>query len=394
MRYSHIEISQYANICIRRISGGFRLAPEITLERDIVHILKALADEARLRILGVLSPEPLSVGEVCTALDMRQSRVSRHLNILSRAGIVEGYRAGSHVYYSLHPRVARSAELSALLATLGLGSGGAGFPRLSADYLSISDSAIAAERTFEMPASMAADRAKLETLLKDRKELSIQFFQTFGEDQDRQQQQLVDSSFYREKILELLPEDAGVTLDLGCGTGQLARMLASRLQRLICVDQSPNMLERARTALDKSDARDVQFRIGALEHLPLRDGEVDTVVASMILHHMPEPVVALREMHRVLRPGGVLLLAELDRHREEVMRTEFADFWLGFSTGRLERSLADAGFRVTTVERGRGAGTLECLFFRAESVVTPLNPNPTKISAARAKPVAAVGRGN
>ncbi len=342
------------------------------MEQNIVNILKALADEARLRILGVLSPEPLNVSEVCTALDMRQSRVSRHLRILSRAGIVEGYRAGTHVYYSLHPRITRSAELSALLAALGLGTGGAGFPRLSIDYQALSDSASGSDRAFDMPAAMATDRAKLDALLKDRKELSIQFFQSFDADQDRQQQQLVDSAFYRERILELLPADPGVTLDLGCGTGQLARMLAGRSPRLICVDQSPNMLERARQVLDQDEAKSpefrAEFRIGALEHLPLRDGEADTVVASMILHHMPEPVVALREIHRVLRPGGTLLLAELDRHREEVMRTEFADFWLGFSQGRLERALADAGFEALRIERGRGAGALECLFFQAKRV--------------------------
>ena len=338
------------------------------MERDIVHILKALSDEARLRILGVLTPEPLSVGEVCAVLGMKQSRVSRHLKILARAGIVEGTRAGMHVYYGFHPRVMRSAELSALLAALGLGSGGASFPRLAADYLTISRSASGSDRAFEMPPAMNADRAKLDALLQDRKELSIQFFQTFGEDQDRLQQQLVDSAFYRQKVLDLLPEEPGVTLDLGCGTGQLARLLIERLQRLICVDQSPNMLERARQALAKSKARQVEFRIGALEHLPLRDGEVDTVVASMILHHMPEPAVALKEMHRVLRPGGVLILAELDRHREEVMRTEFADFWLGFSRGRLERSLADAGFEIAVTEEGRGEGSLDCLFYRARSI--------------------------
>ncbi|MEQ9366346.1 MAG: metalloregulator ArsR/SmtB family transcription factor [Leptospirales bacterium] len=359
------------------------------MENDIVHILKALADEARLRILGVLSPEPLNVSEVCAALQMRQSRVSRHLNILSRAGIVEGYRAGTHVYYSLHPRISRSAELSALLAPLGIGAGGSGFPRLSAEYLPFTDSATGAERAFEMPPAMSTDRAQLDVLLKDRKELSIQFFQSFGADQDRQQQQLVDSAFYRERILGLLPADAGVTLDLGCGTGQLARMLANRSPRLICVDQSPNMLERARQALDQADAKTVEFRIGALEHLPLRDGEADTVVASMILHHMPEPVVALREMHRVLRPGGTLLLAELDRHREEVMRTEFADFWLGFSQGRLERALTDAGFQVSQTERGRGDGALECLFFRADCATVRVQASTAPGSRkARSRPVA------
>jgi ArsR family transcriptional regulator len=338
-------------------------ARSLALERSIVNILKALADEARLRILGVLSPEPLSVNEVCNVLGMRQSRVSRHLNILSRAGIVEGHRAGVHVYYSLHPRVERSAELAAMLAALGLGTGGASFPRLAVDYVRLSDSATGAAREFELPPAMSNDRDKLDLLLRDRKESSLRFFQAFGQDQEIQQRHLVDSRFYREKLLELLPADPGVTLDLGCGTGQLARMLAARLARLICVDQSPNMLERARQAVDLPG---VEFRIGALEHLPLRDGEVDTVVASMILHHMPEPVLGLREIRRVLKPGGQLLLAELDRHREEVMRTAFADFWLGFSQARLERSLRDAGFVLADIERGRGAGSLDCLFLRAE----------------------------
>lgn len=349
------------------------------MERNIVQILKALADEARLRILGVLSPEPLSVSEVCQALKMRQSRISRHLKILARAGIVEGYRAGSRVYYSLHPRIARSAELSGLLASLGVGQGGANFPRLSADYLRMSDSADGSQRAFEMPSAMTEDRAELNALLKDRKNLSLQFFQSFNADQDLQQQALVDSQFYRDQILELLPADPGLTLDLGCGTGQLARLLAARVERLVCVDQSPNMLERARDALDAFDARSggrgkpnaAQFRIGALEHLPLRDGEADTVIASMILHHIPEPVVALREIRRVLAPGGVLILAELDRHREEVMRTEFADFWLGFSSARLKRALSDAGFAVEAESRGKGAGSLECLFFRANTSGTP-----------------------
>ncbi len=351
------------------------------MERNIVQILKALADEARLRILGVLSPEPLSVSEVCQALKMRQSRVSRHLKILARAGIVEGYRAGSRVYYSLHPRIARSTELSGLLASLGVGpaqSAGANANALGpgADYLRMSALADASpQRAFEMPPAMTEDRAELTALLKDRKDLSLQFFQSFNADQDRQQQALVDSQFYRDQILELLPADPGLTLDLGCGAGQLARLLAAQVDQLVCVDQSPNMLERARDVLGQTAA---QFRIGALEHLPLRDGEADTVIASMILHHIPEPVVALREIRRVLAPGGVLILAELDRHKEEVMRTEFADFWLGFSSARLQRALSDAGFAVEAESRGQGAGTLECLFYRANTSGTPAPLKPAR----------------
>lgn len=316
--------------------------------------------------MGVLAGEPLTVGECCRVLKMRQSRVSRHLNILSRAGILEGQRAGTHVYYSIHPRVRRSAELSALLAALGLGSGGANFPRWTGEYIALTDSASGGRREFELPAPMIEDdRRGLADLLTNRKQTSLEHFEAFGPDQDRLQQGLVDSEFYRGKILDMLPEDSGVTLDLGCGTGALARQLAGRLAHLICVDQSPNMLDRARLAMGSGTGSRVEFRIGALEHLPLGDGEADTVIASMILHHIPEPGLALAEMFRVLRPGGRLILAELDRHKEEVMRTRFADFWLGFPEERLRNALAEADFEVSVVDRGRGQGDLDCLFIEA-----------------------------
>ena len=336
------------------------------LERSAVKILKALADDVRLRILGVLAGEPLTVSEICEVLKMRQSRVSRHLSILSRAGIVEGQRAGIHVYYSIHPRVRRSAELSALLAALGLGEGGASFPRWTGEYAQVSDSASGGRREFELPAPMIEDDRKgLADLLGNRKQNSLDHFESLGPDQDRLQQGLVDSEFYRTKILQMLPEEPGVTLDLGCGTGMLARRLAGRLARLICVDQSPNMLDRARMALGTGAGSRVEFRIGALEHLPLGNGEADTVIASMILHHIPEPGLALAEMFRVLRPGGRLILAELDRHKAEVMRTRFADFWLGFPEERLRNALGEADFEVRSVDRGRGQGDLDCLFIEA-----------------------------
>ncbi len=209
---------------------------------------------------------------------------------------------------------------------------------------------------------MQFDRERLQEILQVRRQDSIEHFQRYGEDQDRLQSGLVDSEFYRERVVQLLPQSPGVTLDLGCGAGELARLLAAKAPRLICVDQSPNMIERAEQRVNSPT---VEFRIGALEHLPVRDGEVDTVIASMVLHHMPDPIAALREISRALRPGGCLVLAELDRHEVEVMRTNFGDFWLGFTKARLERALREVGFTVNGFEKGQGGGQLSCLFYRA-----------------------------
>ncbi len=327
------------------------------MTRPLVEILKALADDVRLRILGVLGREPLSVNEIRDILGFRQSRCSRHLQILARAGLVEGARDGTRIYYAIHPEVERSAELSALLAAIGVGSGGARFP-----VPALHPETDAA--TLKRPREMKRDYERLTSHLSERKRDAIQHFQAYGQDQDRLQRGLVDSDFYRDRILALLPEDPGVAVDLGCGSGELSRLLANRTPRLICVDQSPNMLERARQRVESPRA---EYRIGALEHLPLGDGEADTVVASMVLHHMPDPLAALREIRRALRPGGTLILAELDHHEEEVMRTRFADFWLGFPSARLQKALAESGFRVMQKEGGRGAGELDCLFFVAKT---------------------------
>lgn len=327
------------------------------MQRDLVNVLKALADETRLRIMGVLVREPLSVNEVREILGLKQSRVSRHLKILERAGVLESHRAGTRIYYTVHGGLRESAELHALFAAVGLSAGSAELPRLALDSIS--------ERVFCLPEGVTEDYARMGELLELRKQDALDHFQRYGLDQDQLQQGLVDSGFYRERILELLPPVAGRVLDIGCGAGELARLLAERVEALVCVDQSPNMLERARQAVP---GEATEFRIGSLEHLPLGDGEVDTVIASMVLHHIPEPAQALLEIRRVLRPGGTLLLAELDRHEEEVMRTRFADFWLGFSRTRLERSLAEAGFEAEVAEHGRGAGELTCLFYRARAV--------------------------
>jgi len=329
------------------------------MQRDLVNVLKALADETRLRIMAVLIQEPLSVNEVREILCLKQSRVSRHLKILERAGLLESHRAGTRIYYAVHAGIRESAELNALFQSIGLGFGyeTARTSRLALEFMS--------ERVFLMPDGMEDDHTRMADLLDSRKRDALDHFQRYGLDQDQLQQGLVDSRYYRERILEFLPEAPGRALDIGCGAGELASLLAGRVAALVCVDQSPNMLERARQAVDGPG---VEFRIGSLEHLPLGDGEVQTVIASMVLHHIPEPAQALAEIRRVLAPGGSLVLAELDRHEEEVMRTRFADFWLGFSPRRLERSLAEAGFEVEGFESGKGAGELQCLFYRAQAV--------------------------
>ena len=81
-----------------------------------------------------------------------------------------------------------------------------------------------------------------------------------------------------------------------------------------------------------------------MSHLPLSDGEVDWAVLNMVLHHAAQPALVLRELARVLKPGGGATIADLQRHEQEWVRGRMADQWLGFETAELEAWFCAAGF--------------------------------------------------
>src|SRR5439155_7016334 len=114
----------------------------------------------------------------------------------------------------------------------------------------------------------------------------------------------------------------------------------------------------------KLNGRNVEFKIGNVEQIPLPDASVDAVIGNMILHHCLNPDVAVKDMARVLVPGGRLALSDLQQHNFEFLRKEHADTWLGFEISRVRTILDQAGFTnvkveglesccSTTVERGQ-----------------------------------------
>lgn len=306
----------------------------------LLRTLKAAGDQTRLRILSLLGSEPLSVGEILEVLGMGQSRVSRHLKILSDAGILENRRAGNRVYYALDEQARRTPLLSELLRELA--------------ELPVSGNGSAAVAR--------SDRARLAEVLDLRKKVSVDHFQKFGKDHDERQKSYVDSDYYRKEVLAGLSKSPGRVLDLGCGTGELSALIG-RSAEVIGVDQSARVLDAARAACPGAE-----FRLGEIEHLPLGNQEVATVVASMVLHHLPEPMQGLREANRVLAQNGTLVVVDLKEHDEEAMQRDFADFWRGFSPRRLEQMIEDAGFEIVEKKSGRGAGKLTCLIYRAKKV--------------------------
>lgn len=298
----------------------------------------ALGDPVRLRLLHLLCAEELTVGELVRILELPQSTVSRHLKTLHERRLIADRPVGAATYY----RAAIEAD-----------SKNGDTP--------VRDSLVAVLRAARLP---PADRKRLDKVLALRERESGDFFDKLGLRWDALREDCFGPTFHLEAFLHLLPRDWTVA-DLGTGTGYLLPVLGGHFRRVIGVDMSQPMLELARHRLAEAGVQNVALRRGTLEALPIGDGDVDLAVALLMLHHLPVIETALRDIRRILKPGGRLLIAELHPYENERFRTAMGDRRAGVAPEELRRWLAGAGF-----------GDLECWDYprleRPEHELAPL----------------------
>lgn len=295
---------------------------------DLLRIHKALADDTRLRLAGILRRFELNVGELVAVLGMGQPRISRHLKILMEAGLVDCRREGLWAFYSAAATGPGRQVLEA-----------------SAALMDAPDAAPA----------FADDASRAAAAVRERVQATRRFFDAVaGQWRDLSREVLGDLDLPGE-IAGRVPDGAAVA-DLGCGPGELLERLSKRACLVIGVDNSPRMLELAAQRLNgngkgaQAVRAGVSLRLGDLTHLPLREGEVQACVFSMVLHHLPDPVAALAEARRVLCPGGLLVIADFDRHDNEAMRVQYGDARLGLDQQTLRAWLGEAGFAPGRLE--------------------------------------------
>jgi len=279
---------------------------------SIVKILRVVADPNRLRILLLLSGEELSVAELQEILVMGQSTISTHLSQLKQAGLVEDRRTGKSSLYRL---------------TTGNGSS------------IIGDLLARAER--EIPEAKH-DKATMRRVVKKRQDKMRSFFDSVA---GRLGKDYVPGKSWKslaEALLRLMPPM--LIADLGAGDGSFSLLLAQQAKRVIAVDSSAKMIEFAREQAARHDVKNVEYRIGDMEEIPIDEASVDLVFFSQSLHHALHPERAIREAWRILRPDGRIVVLDLGKHRFEEAREMYADEWLGFNEAELEAMLEKAGF--------------------------------------------------
>ena len=103
----------------------------------------------------------------------------------------------------------------------------------------------------------------------------------------------------------------GRDIDVACGPGVVSAALASRAASVTAFDATEAMIEKARARCDAADLSNVEFKTGDAHQLPFATEQFDGVVSRLAVHHFADPAKAIQEMVRVLKPGGVLVIADV-----------------------------------------------------------------------------------
>jgi len=297
-------------------------------------ILKILSDPTRLRLLALVMGEELSVAELQEILGMGQSRISSQLALLRTVNLVSDRREGKKAFYSLRPNLSDR--------TLGL---------VKAAIASVEDSTV-----------MADDRENLARILQKRRRTQEQYFNLIAGRLGKNYCPGRSWEAIGHLALRLTP--AIDIADLGAGEGLLSQLLANRARQVWCIDNSPRMVEVGTELARKNNLANLTYKLGDIENVPLPDRSVDLAILSQALHHAQRPQVAIQEAHRILRPGGQVMVLDLNEHTFERARELYADVWLGFSESGLHGFLTKAGFakvEVTSVAKETAEPQFETL---------------------------------
>ncbi len=252
---------------------------------QLIAQFKALADPIRLRIVSLCGRAECSVSELTKVMSQSQPRISQHLKQLCEARLLERFRDGHFVYYRVPMGGEQAASRRRLLMLL---------PEDEPLF----------EKDFSKLCQLRDIGAAVPSLSSD---------------------DATSRRLHRALVELTVAAPLGDLLDIGCGQGRVLKLLASRANRVIGVDIDSDARQLARAELLLAGVENYSLRKGNMYELPFADGEFDTVVLDDVLGDADEPVLALYEAGRQLRPSGRLLILEAtDAGDASFIETRFA----------------------------------------------------------------------
>jgi len=287
--------------------------------QTLAALCKAAGDPLRLEILRVLRHNAFGVLELSEILEVSQSGMSHHLKVLSTAGLINARREGNSLFYR-RATLTPSPEMQQFQHNL--------FTATDEIFLT------------------ATIRERIANVNRERAQASQEFFRENAKG-FRENQDLIASFLqYGESIVELLDATPLVhrrILEVGPGEGELLLALSSRFHQVVALDNSREMLDRARQYASKHQLANIDFIHGDTCQAPLLTKPVDCITLNMVLHHNPVPAQLFVDLAGVLNPGGAMIITELCHHDQNWTRDACGDLWQGFDPDDLTSWAADAG---------------------------------------------------
>lgn len=282
---------------------------------QLVEVLRAAGEPSRLRILALLAREELAVMELSQILDQSQPRVSRHLKLLTEAGLAERFPDGAWVFYRLTADAPRRAVLDQALG------------RISPD-----------------DALLSRDAERLEQVRRERSDAAGAYFARNAARWDELRSLYVEEADVEAAVLDAVgPGPFKRLVDLGSGTGRMLTLLADRVDSAVGLDLSQQMLNIARRNAAEAGLDRLELRHGDIFETRLAAGCADLVVVHQVLHYLSDPAAALAEAARLVAPGGKLLIVDFAPHGLEFLREAHQHRRLGFSDAEMGRWFEAAG---------------------------------------------------
>lgn len=318
-------------------------------------MLKSFGQSTRLRILRLVAAQELAVNELVEILEVPQSRVSRHLAVLRQVGVTEVRREGNCVYYRMD-----AGNIDPFAGALWRAI------RAHQGYWDF----------------FPGDLEHLRQVVEQREARTKEYFEVVVAEWDRIRRNYIDEALSFLAVSSLVGPGA-VVVDVGTGTGEVLLSLAQAAAKAIGVDRSQKMLDVCRQRVERSGIENVELLLGEAEDVPLDDCACDAAFSSMLLHHLADPAVGVRELVRIVKPTGKVVISDLVKHEYDWTREVMADVWLGFTEEQIRQWLTEAG--ATDVA------------YWSTPVPSPVEPESTKLRAFIAtgtKPQKKQGTGN